>query len=331
MLATVIGVCCFIGLLLLIETAAEKRDLRRYPAPGRLVTDGRLHILEKGSGGTTVILESGLAATSVSWLLTQSIIAATSRVVAYDRAGLGWSSPSKQPPTLNGLLSDLEVVIKTVQPDAPVVLVGHSFGGLLVSAFAHRCPERVAGLVLVDPVSIATYANPDRHHAQRLSFAVRLSKRGAWLARLGVVRGALALVTHGTNKLPQLIGRVSAGQGSSVINRLASEIAKLPPGTYGPIRSYWSRPASFRLLSEYLKLVPQAARQAQYMPIPEHIPVAVLSAASATQSELAERDSWIRNRAGSRHEQIPNTTHWIQLDRPDLIAEAVRQLTMVNK
>ncbi len=330
MIALAAGIACFIGLLL-IEAVAEKRDLRRYPPPGRLVTERKLHILEKGGGSPTVLLESGLAATSVSWVLTQNLIAPSARVFAYDRAGLGWSAETSEPLTLNGLLADLAAVVHAIQPDLPVILVGHSFGGLLVSAFAHLHPERVAGLVLVDPVSIATYANATPHHAQRILFGARLARRGAWLARFAIVRGALSLVAHGRNKLAIGIGRISAGQGSSVMSRLATEVAKLPKETYGPIRSHWSRPASFRLLARYLELVPKAAQQAQRMPIPPDIPVIILSAASATQGELAERDNLIRSRPASRHTQIPETTHWIQLDRPDLISEAVTELTMVIK
>jgi len=321
-----IAIPAFIVLLLLLEVAAQKRDLRRYPPPGRILNN--LHLLEKGAGTPVIILESGLAATSVSWVLAHNQMAQAARVIAYDRPGLGWSPARKEPLTLNGLLASLSNV---VQPNEPAILVGHSFGGLLVSAFAHLHPDRVAGLVLADPVSIATYADPDRTHTQRLKLAVRLSRRGAWLARLGIVRGALSLVKRGNNKLPSLIGRASAGKGSSVMNRLATEVAKLPKETHGPISSHWSRAASFQLLAQYLELVPVAARQAQDMPIPPHIPVIILSAATATSSELAERDSWIRNRPFSRHSQIPGTTHWIQLDRPDLIAAAVAQLSTVNK
>lgn len=327
------AVGCLILLLLLIEILAEAHDDRRYPAPGTLIPINarrRLHVVQQGNHAErpTVILEAGLAATSLSWLFTPPLLAEFAHVISYDRAGLGRSSPSGVPLTLAGILADLDTLTHSLPLHPPFILVGHSFGGLLVRAFAHLHPQRVAGLVLVDPVSLTTYAHPDRHHSRRLALAVRLSRRGAVMARFTIVRTALWLVAHGSRKLPSVIARVSAGKGSSVMDRLAGEIAKLPPDTHGPIRAHWSKPASFTLMAEYLRLLPDAAAQAQSMPVPAHIPVIVLSAASATTTELAERESWTHAHPASRHAQVPNTTHWLQLDRPDLVAEAVRELTI---
>ncbi len=333
------GTACvtLLALLLLIEIWAERHDDRRYPAPGRLVpisTTRHLHVVQHGTspkdggpaGRPTVILEAGLAATSLSWVFTPPLLAEFAHVVSYDRAGLGRSTPSDVPLSLGGILADLDALTQSLALTPPFILVGHSFGGLLVRALAHLHPRRVSGLVLVDPVSLSIYANPDRQHRRRLALAIRLSQRGAVMARFAIVRTALWLVANGRRKLPSVVARVAAGKGSSVMDRLAGEIAKLPADTHGPIRAHWSKPASFRLMAEYLRLLPDAARQAQSMPVPGHIPVIVLSAASATTAELAERESWTFAHPASRHAQIPNTTHWLQLDRPDLVAEAVREL-----
>ena len=51
----------------------------------------RLHIQECGEGRPVVVLESGLAATSLNWRAIQQEIAGFTRVVSYDRSGLGWS------------------------------------------------------------------------------------------------------------------------------------------------------------------------------------------------------------------------------------------------
>lgn len=323
---------CFVALcllLLLSELVAERHDRRKYPLRGTLVpvNGKRLHVVQQGDPKRpAVLLEAGLAATSLSWVFTPPLLAEFAHVVAYDRAGLGGSSASQSPLNLPDLLSDIEALIRVLRLTQPIVLVGHSFGALLVRAFAHRHPDLIAGLVLVDPVSLATYAQPDPQHRRRLALGIRLSKRGALLARLAVVRTALWMVKQGSRSLPSVIARVSAGKGSSVIDRLAGEVAKLPPETHGPIRAHWSKPASFTLMADYLQLLPVAAAQALNMPIPDSIPVIVLSAASATAAELTERDSWTRANPASRHAQIPNTTHWLQLDRPDLVAQAVQEL-----
>jgi pimeloyl-ACP methyl ester carboxylesterase len=314
-------------LLLLVESVAEQVDRRRYPAPGSYLAAGarKLHFCEQGTG-PTVILESGIVASSLSWVLTQPPISEFARVIAYDRAGLGWSSTSTFPVTLEEVLSDLKLLIESVEGGSRVILVGHSFGGLIVRAFASLHPDRVAGLVLVDPVSLDTYSGATPAESSRLRMGVRLSRRGALLARFAIVRIALALVARGKRKLPSLIGRVSAGRGSSVMNRLAGEIAKLPPHTHAAIRSHWSRPASFQRMAGYLALLPEAAGKAKGMSLPSELPVIILSAGTATAAELGERDGWLGNHPVSRHTQIPDTTHWIQLDRPEAVADAVREL-----
>ena len=74
----------------------SRLDRRINPAPGQLVDVGgyRIHIYCVGGGSPTVILDSGLPDSSLSWYRVQPEIAKFTRVCAYDRAGLGWSDPS---------------------------------------------------------------------------------------------------------------------------------------------------------------------------------------------------------------------------------------------
>ncbi len=128
---------------------------RRPPPPGALVDVGghRLHVHCAGRGSPVVLLESGIAASSLSWSLVQPRIAGFTRVCAYDRAGLAWSGPPSCPRTLARILDDLSALLAHVAAVQPLVLVGHSFGSLVVRAYAARHPERVLGLVLVDPAT----------------------------------------------------------------------------------------------------------------------------------------------------------------------------------
>lgn len=114
--------------------------------------DGRrINLYCQGKGAPTVVLDAGLGDGAWGWRGVQSRIAATTRVCAYDRAGYGQSDPGPGPRDLRALTRDLEAVLTASRLPGPYVLVGHSAAGLTTRLYAYRHPERVAGLVLVDP------------------------------------------------------------------------------------------------------------------------------------------------------------------------------------
>src|SRR6185437_13614471 len=92
---------------------------------------------------------------------------------------------------------ELEALLERAAFPAPYVIVGHSFGGLIARLFQQRHPDLIAGLVLVDPVIRAEWHHPTDHNRSRLARGVALSRRGAFLARIGVVRAALKLLLRG--------------------------------------------------------------------------------------------------------------------------------------
>ena len=274
----------------------------------------------------SVILESGIAASSLSWALVQPEIAKFARVCSYDRAGLGWSRSPTKPRALEQMVSELAALLKAASIPPPYVLVGHSFGGLLIRAFAYWHPTDVAGLVFVDPIALYSWVDTSLAQRRRLAKGVSLSRRGAFLARFGIVRAVLVILISGNRFLPKWIGRLSAGPGSGVMERIVGEVAKLPPEVHPMVRAHWSRARSFRAMAAYLECLPACARAAITMPLRAHIPFISLSAASATQAELSERESWVRQSARARHVVVEQTSHWLQLDRPDLVVAAVREL-----
>jgi pimeloyl-ACP methyl ester carboxylesterase len=130
----------------------SRQEKQRYPPPGEMVDVGgfRLHLNVMGSGQPTVILDAGMVSFSSNWAWVQPEIAKVTRVVAYDRAGLGWSDPSPQPPDAAQNARELHAALQKLGISAPYVLAGHSYGGLTVRAFAALYRNEVAGLVLVD-------------------------------------------------------------------------------------------------------------------------------------------------------------------------------------
>jgi pimeloyl-ACP methyl ester carboxylesterase len=114
--------------------------------------DGRrIRYVTGGADGPLVVFECGLGNTAGTWVAVQHRLSATCRTIAYDRAGLGGSDRDIRPRSLDRMADDLAEFLDALDLDEPVVLVAHSWGGPLVRLFAERRPERVRGLMLVDP------------------------------------------------------------------------------------------------------------------------------------------------------------------------------------
>ncbi len=125
--------------------------------PGQMVDIGgfRLHALVRGQGTPTVLLEPALGGFALQYAHIQSAVSAFTRVMAYDRAGQGWSDCSPNPRTPANLAGEWKTLLGRLDLQPPYVLVGHSFGGLLARIYAGFYPEEVAGLILVDSIRCA--------------------------------------------------------------------------------------------------------------------------------------------------------------------------------
>lgn len=159
---------------------------------GRLVDVGgrRLYIECTGSGGPTVVLQSGLGESSSYWARIAPAIAASTTVCVYDRAGHGRSDEAG-PQDGIALATDLHTLLERAGVPGPYVLVGHSSGGPYVRVFAARYPDQVAGMVLLDaqPADAFT-ALPDYPGTYRsLRMAYGLGPSLARIGLLGIVFG----------------------------------------------------------------------------------------------------------------------------------------------
>src|SRR5436189_6420315 len=121
--------------------------------PGRFFDMGgvRLHLNWQGKGSPVVVFDSALCGSSLSWALLQPEIAAMTRACSYDRAGFGWSDAGPMPRTAGRIADELDVLLRRAGEVPPYVLVGHSFGALVMRVFAARHRADVAGLVLIEP------------------------------------------------------------------------------------------------------------------------------------------------------------------------------------
>jgi pimeloyl-ACP methyl ester carboxylesterase len=144
--------------------------------PGELVDIGgrRLHVECKGEAvGPTVIFEAGLSQFTAhsTYGKAQDLIAPFARVCIYDRAGLGWSDPVPGGRTHEDMIEDLHRLVDARSLSKPLVLVGHSMGGLLARFYARQSPDEVAGIVLVDASSEAMLVTPEAAEGRKAIIA----------------------------------------------------------------------------------------------------------------------------------------------------------------
>jgi pimeloyl-ACP methyl ester carboxylesterase len=212
-----------IGLALLAATGAayqalaSARDRRRFPPPGQPVDVGGYQLQARfvGEGGPPVVIQGAGAGASLEWLAIQDEIAKATQVFVYDRGGYGWSDPGQQPRTADHVVEELHALVRAAGMAPPVVLVGHSLGGVFVRHYAHRFPEDVAGLVLVDSSHEDQLDRLPPAAREKMTRDVRMMGVARVLARLGIVR-ALASLGIGLGNVGRFIDSLppeSAGRG----------------------------------------------------------------------------------------------------------------------
>jgi len=124
----------------------------RHPPPGKMYqVDGHLMRLEcTGQGSPAIVLEAGGGNDGLTWAGIQPKLAMHTQVCSYDRAGLGWSDPLPRPRDADHVAVELHGLLASAHIGLPVILMGHSMGGLFIRDYAAHYPSEVAGLVFVD-------------------------------------------------------------------------------------------------------------------------------------------------------------------------------------
>jgi pimeloyl-ACP methyl ester carboxylesterase len=311
------------------QAVGTVRDRRRFPPHGRLVrvSNRLMHIHVKGEGTPTVVFESGMGASSLSWTQVQPAVAKFSCAVSYDRAGHGWSDSAHEPRTAEQIAQELHALLSAAGVPGPYVLVGHSFGGYVTRAFAHLYREDVVGMVLVDSIHSAEWESPTPEQLRVIKSGLRYARIAAWLARVGLVRFCLARVARGSPELARAAASAFGPGVSSAVQRIAGEIRKLPAPILPIVRAFWSQPRNFTSLGQYVAALPVSAVQAAAVSSLGDLPLIVLS----RDHHAAPYSEWQRDLAqlSSRGQQlvVNDSGHWIHLDRPELVTRAIREVS----
>jgi len=328
--AIAIAVLALVSAGALFQFIGTRRGARTCAASGAMIDAGahRVHAVSAGTGSPSVLLEAGIAASSLSWTYVLPQVAAFSRVTAYDRAGLGWSDSDPHPRTFARVVADLETVVRKTTPP-PYVLVGHSFGCFVICALAAKYPDRVAGLVLIDPPAASEWREPSRRQARLLAKGIRLSYLGAVMAQIGVVRACLDLLIGGAPRVPGTLITPLGPAATAKLRHLVDEVRKLPPDVHPMVKEHWCQPKCFRAMAGHLRVLKEAATFISSLSALPGVPLVVISSGELPPDRIEEHREFARLSPEGRHVVATRSDHWVQFDEPELVVDAIR--TVVDR
>jgi pimeloyl-ACP methyl ester carboxylesterase len=312
------------------ELIGSWRDRRRFTESGRWVTinnGAKLYISELGAepvaGEPTVIFEAGIGATHLNWCHIQESIAESVRAVSYDRSGLGWSSRCRSARTPGNIAAELHQLLSRAGLKPPFILVGHSFGGLVMRRYASLYPDQVAGVVLIDPMRSEQWPPFDPAKQSQIDLGCRLIRFAIPVASSGFARLMVTLLFSRASHLSDHIVGAAGEHKRHVLTRLKTEVRKVPRKVWPAVAAHWSRPGFYAGIRSHLTSIPDTVTEMDASEPIREIPVTVLTPGNTSPLTQENLD-----RIGDRAHQVfaQESEHWIHLDEPDIVLDAIRAM-----
>jgi pimeloyl-ACP methyl ester carboxylesterase len=328
MMALALAIAAVLTAAALIEAIAERRDARRIPPPGSTVNVAghRWHVQREGDGDPPVVFESGIAASSISWCRVQPLVARFTTACSYDRAGYAWTESSPTPCEAGGQAEQLREVMTAMGVRAPWILVAHSYGALIALLLAHRHPECVAGLVLVDGLPPAEWTTPGPAERRIVHGAILFSRTGEWLARFGIVRLLLWLLKSGAAGPPRSVLRAFGAGATAAVERVVGEVLKLPADHLPAVRAHWSAPRSFATMARHFGRLVESSREARAVTTLGDLPLVVIAGAQHDSEGMRRQRGLAELSRRGRLVVATRGRHWVQLDELELVARVVQEV-----
>lgn len=277
---------------------------RRVTVQAVVLSTGNTVSVERADGDQPlVVFDAGMGLSSAMW---GGVVAHLEGVawLKYDRCGLGLSPPTSLPRRLTDLADDLGALLDWCGARS-VVLVGHSWGGLIARLLAAQRREQVVGLVLVDPTD---------EWGERVSEG-QGSTRSRIVQRVGVAGARLAAAAQ--------LGRI-------VSRRLARHLPE--PARTKFRQSEFSSVAVSALQQELAYADGDLIELRRNPPQVDHVPLTIISGTGGKSSGLRyaqfieSHRVRARQHPNGRHVEATRSGHMIPLTEPDLVATEIGRL-----
>ncbi len=101
---------------------------------------------------------------------------------------------------------------------------------------------------------------------------------------------------------------------------------KLPPELRSTVGVFWTQPKSYRAMADQIEALPESAAQVAAASEYGDMPLVVLSARNSDSGRMPDHDAVAQLSSSGRHIVALDSGHWIQLDRPELVVTAIRDV-----
>jgi pimeloyl-ACP methyl ester carboxylesterase len=302
----------------LYEYTSYKNVKSNYPPDGQMIDvgDREIHMNIKGTKTSLlpVVIETGTGNWSYDWSNIQKELSKHTQVITYDRAGYGWSDPPPNGFSIDTTINDLSKILESSKIDTSVILVGHSVGGIYSRLFTEKYPEKVSGLVLVD--SRNEYFSEQAKSFNDKFFETQDQSMNRILSQIGIVR------LFGENMV-----------SDSMPNYLSAK-------KY--VNVHWDT-SFFKVLNEEIKQIKinekllEGTRSLGDKPLTIITPSDVELQATELGFSEQEADSfekiWMDSQkkltnlsTNSEFILVPNSSHSVMYDQPDVIIKAILKM-----
>ena len=289
------------------------------------LNDRPMEVLQKGRTGTPILIMTGMGCSFEEWVNITDVLCEAHTVILFHRAGLGASELGAEPRTTAAAARDAKNLLETLEVTEPVVLIGHSYGGLCAQHFSKLYPQQVKGLLLVDSTSdslekldelpdLADDASDDKWLEECGKFAELDESELKQMIR--------PMLSENQKKLPSPIQQrlIEFQQKPNLYKAMKSEVENWRADAK-TIKSLGS------LSSIPLIVIGRDKKYAVEQGIEEGWPEAELQAQEDLWHTLIQEQSALSE--NSELVFAEGADHMIHLNRPDLIIEMAQKLTQI--
>lgn len=300
------------------EYVSYKNINNNYPPDGKMIkVDGReIHVNITGTKTSLppILIETGTGNWSYDWSNIQEELSKHTVVITYDRAGYGWSDPPSNGFDIDMTINDINQILELSKIDTPVILIGHSVGGIYSRLFADKYPDKVSGMVLID--SRNEFFSDHAMTYNEKFFETQDQKMNLFLSKIGIVR------LFGENIFPE-----------TMPDYLSSE-------KY--VNVHWDTPF-FKVLNEEINQITVSEKLLEDTNTLGDKPLTIITPneveLQATELGFSEQDAegleevWMDSQqqltnlsTKSEFILVPNSSHSVMYDQPNIIINALLKM-----